>query len=141
MEENLSFDYIRKSFSLGEVDIKTYSPLNLAFIGDCVFDLYIRTYLVASGNRRVESLHKEKSTFVNAKAQADLIENNLDKLTEEELDIYKRGKNAKPRSHAKNASLSDYNKATGCEALIGYLYILGKDERIMEIIKWAIEKK
>ena len=140
MEENLSFNAIRESFSIGEVDIKTYSPLNLACIGDCVFDMYIRTYLVAQGNTKVESLHKKKSALVNAGAQAEAIESFMDRLSEEELDIYKRGKNAKPKSHAKNAALSDYNKATGFEALLGYLYIQGKQDRIMEIVKWAIEK-
>ncbi len=129
---------IREQFNLGEVDIKTYSPLTLAFMGDCVFDMYIRSILVAKGNRGVNGLHKDKSNLVKAQAQAAMAEALQDMLAEDEKEIYRRGRNAKTSSSAKNADMSDYHKATGFEALLGYLYLQGKEERLMEVISAAV---
>lgn len=140
MEESLSLlTKLKKEFDCKEVDIKTYSPLTLAFVGDCVFDLYIRTILVARGNRRPESLHKHKSKIVKAAAQAQMAESLSEILTTEEADVYRRGRNAKSFSTAKNASVGDYRKATGFEALIGYLYLTDREDRIIELVKKAIE--
>lgn len=140
MEESLSLlTKLKKEFDCKEVDIKTYSPLTLAFVGDCVFDLYIRTILVARGNSRPGSLHKHKSKIVKAAAQAQMAESLSEILTTEEADVYRRGRNAKSFSTAKNASVGDYRKATGFEALIGYLYLTDREDRIIELVKKAIE--
>jgi len=140
VEESLSLlTKLKKEFDCKEVDIKTYSPLTLAFVGDCVFDLYIRTILVARGNSRPESLHKHKSKIVKAAAQAQMAESLSEILTTEEADVYRRGRNAKSFSTAKNASVGDYRKATGFEALIGYLYLTDREDRIIELVKKAIE--
>ena len=137
MEKSM-IEKIRERFDLREVDIKTYSPLTLAFMGDCVFDLYIRSILVANGNRGVNGLHKDKSNLVKAQAQAAMAEALQDMLAEDEKEIYRRGRNAKTSSSAKNADMSDYHKATGFEALLGYLYLQGIEERLMEVISAAV---
>lgn len=144
MEESvvMSEDFLGKineQFGLDEVDIRTYSPLTLAFIGDCVYDLIIRSILVEKGNRSVNGLHKDKSNLVNAGKQAEIAIKLSEILTEEEADIYKRGRNAKTYSHSKNSGINDYHKATGLEALIGYLYLLKRYDRILEIVKFGIE--
>ena len=129
---------INSKFNIDDIDLKTYSPLTLAFIGDCAYDLVIRTILVENKNRSVNSLHKDKSELVNAKAQAEMSAYFKEILTEEEMDIYKRGRNAKTSSHAKNAGINDYHKATGFECLIGYLYLDGQNDRLLEIIKLSL---
>lgn len=135
-DKNLTFNnYIKKALNLPDTDIKTYSPLTLAFIGDSVFDLIIRTYVVESGNAPVNKLHHKCSKLVQAGAQAELYHSIKDKLTEEEMAIFKRGRNAKSFTSAKNAGLLEYRTATGIEALIGYLYLTGRIDRIMELIK------
>ena len=141
MEESLKvYATIKEAFQMGEVDVKTYSPLTLAFIGDCVFDMIIRSYVVAQGNRGAEGLHKSKSKIVKASAQAAMIDRIYDSLTPEEQDIYRRGRNAKSHTMAKNASMSDYRKATGLEALCGYLYLQDQMARILELVKLGMEE-
>ena len=141
MEESISLlRKLQKEFECEEVDLRNYSPLTLAFLGDCVFDLIIRTVIVERGNRAAESLHKKKSVIVKAQTQAQMAESILESLSEEELTIYKRGRNAKSYTTAKNASVTDYRKATGFEALLGYLYLQNKEERIIELIKLALEQ-
>ena len=130
---------IKKDFELEGVDLRLYSPLSLAFVGDCVYDLVIRTMLVLPDKRKVESLHKEKSRMVNATAQAGYIKKLKEHLTEEEMDVFKRGRNAKVHSKAKNAGIGDYHNATGYEALLGYLYLKGENERIVELVKLSME--
>lgn len=140
MEESLSLlRKLKKEFECKEVDIKTYSPLTLAFVGDCVFDLVIRTILVAQGNRATEALHKHKAKIVKAGSQALMADRLADFLTEEEADIYRRGRNAKSYSTAKNATVGDYRKATGFEALLGYLYLTDNEDRIIEIVKKGLD--
>lgn len=126
---------IREEFGLEEVDIRGYSPLALAYIGDAVFDQIIRSRIVLEGNVPNEKLHKRATKYVSAVSQAAIMDTIMDSLTEEELSIYRRGKNSKPSSTAKNASLKDYLKATGFEAMIGYLYLNGQEDRIIELIK------
>ena len=141
MEESLSFlKKIKQEFSCDDVDLRSYSPLTLAFLGDCVFDLIIRTVVVERGNRATEALHKKKSSIVKAQTQAKMAEALLDDLTEEELTIYKRGRNAKSYTTAKNASMADYRKATGLEALLGYLYLQDNLDRILDLVKTAFNK-
>lgn len=141
MEKSVTLlNQIKETFDCGDVDVKTYSPLALAFIGDGIFEIIIRTVVVERGNRSADGLHKTKSRVVNAKVQAKMAEALLEELTEEELACYKRGRNAKSHTAAKNASIAEYRKATGLEALFGYLYLLGKEERILELTKLGLEK-
>lgn len=138
MEENLTFlERIKWEFVCKEVDIKTYSPLTLAYIGDGIYDLIIRTVVVERGNRGANGLHKSTSKLVNAGMQAAMAEALLGEFTEEEAAVYKRGRNAKAYSTAKNATVADYRKATGLEALFGYLYLTDRFERIIELVKKA----
>lgn len=141
MEESISLlDLIKQSFELKEVDIRAYSPLTLAYIGDCVYDLVIRTVVVERGNEPANKLHKKTVAYVKAQTQAAMIEALLPYLTEEEETVYKRGRNAKSYTSAKNASIGDYRKATGMEALVGYLYLTGQEARIMELIKTGLKE-
>ncbi len=141
MEESLSFlKKIKQEFHCEEMDIRSYSPLTLAFLGDCVFDLIVRTVVVERGNRATEALHKKKSSIVKAQTQAQMAEVLLEHLSEEELAVYKRGRNAKSYTTAKNASMKDYRKATGFEALIGYLYLLDEQDRILKLIQIALQQ-
>lgn len=123
-----------------EVNGYTYSPLALAYIGDSVFDLLIKTYIVTNGNKQTNKYHKEVSALVKAKSQAEYIDILMDNLSEDEVDIYKRGRNATTHSKAKNATMSEYRKATGFEALIGYLYLNGKISRLNEILEIITRK-
>lgn len=135
----LSFSgYIKRAFKLPDNDIRIYSPLTLAFIGDSVFDLIIRTYVVESGNAPVNKLHHRCSKLVQAGAQAQLFHSIKDLLTEEEMAVFKRGRNAKSFTTAKNAGLLEYKTATGMEALIGYLYLTNRIDRIMELMQHHI---
>lgn len=141
MEESLSLsNRIRELFGLKEVDMKAYSPLTLAYIGDAAYELVIRTMVVKKGNRQASQLHRLTTSYVKAQAQAAMIEALEPELTEEELAIYKRGRNAKSYTSAKNASILDYRKATGLEALIGYLYLSGREERVLFLIKEGISR-
>lgn len=126
-------------FGGGEADIRTYSPLTLAYIGDAVFEMIIRTLIVEQGQRAANTLHKHTTRIVCAQTQAKLIDAVYEHLTEEEQDIYRRGKNTKLHSTAKNASLSDYRKATGFEALCGYLYLRDDTARIVRLVRQALE--
>ncbi|MBO5057363.1 MAG: ribonuclease III [Lachnospiraceae bacterium] len=141
MEESIDLlDLIKRSFDLKEVDIRTYSPLTLAYIGDSIFDLIIRTVVVERGNEPANKLHRKTVTYVKAETQSAMIEALLPELSEEELAVYKRGRNAKSYTSAKNASIGDYRKATGLEALVGYLYLCGRTERILELLKNGLHK-
>ena len=130
---------VETAFDLKGQDIRTYSPLVLAFIGDGVYDLIVRTIVVEQGNTHANLLHKRCSQLVKADAQAAMIERLLPLLSEEETAVYKRGRNAKVVSKARNASLAAYKKATGFEALMGYLYLEHKMERILELVKLGLK--
>lgn len=139
MEEGVTIlEAIKRNFVCREIDIRTYSPLTLAYIGDAIYDLVIRTIVVERGNTSVNNLHKKAVRYVNAAAQAQMIEALQEELSEEERTIYKRGRNAKSYTTAKNASVIDYRKATGFEALCGYLYLTGRQERMLALIRTAI---
>ena len=141
MEKSLSFlEKMKQEFSCEEKDIRTYSPLTLAFVGDCVFDLIIRTIIVERANRSPHDLHKMKSKIVKAQTQAELGEAIQEFLTEEEQSVYRRGRNAKSGSSAKNASIIDYRKATALEALVGYLFLMNQEDRILFLVKTGLEK-
>lgn len=131
--------YIREQFGLKKKDIRTYSPLTLAYIGDGIFDLIIRTIVVDKGNTSPNELHRHTSSIVKAHTQALMVEALEKELTSEEYDVYRRGRNAKSVTTAKNASVADYRKATGFEALMGYLYLEDKFERAVFLSKRALE--
>ncbi len=114
--------------------INEYSPLVLAYMGDAVYELYIRSLLVSGHNTQVNKLHKEATKYVKAKAQSEILEKIYPYLTEEEITVFKRGRNAHSYTSAKNADIVDYRRATGFEALMGYLYITGSMERLRELI-------
>lgn len=142
MEKSLDsfIEYMKEEFQLEDKDLRTYSPLTLAYIGDSIYDLVIRTMLVKRGNCQPNKLHGRASMLVKASAQAEMIEKLLPYLTEEEIQIYKRGRNAKSYTMAKNATMLDYRKATGFEALIGYLYLSEDTKRMIELIKAGLDK-
>lgn len=145
MEESIKGDglysYLTGQFQLQEVDVKTYSPLTLAYIGDSVYDMLIKTLVVRGGNSQVNKLHKRTAAMVKAKAQSDLFRLIEPELTAEELAIYKRGRNAKSATSAKNATMIDYRRATGFETLIGYLYLKNDFKRIVDLVKLGLECK
>ncbi len=141
MEAGLSLlESIKKEFACKEVDVRTYSPLTLAYIGDAVYEIIIRTIIVERANRAANELHKRAVKYVQAGTQAAMILTLQELLTQEEQAVYKRGKNAKSNTSAKNASIADYHKATGFEALIGYLYLTGQTDRMLYLIKEGIER-
>lgn len=128
-------------FQLENRDIRTYSPLTLAYIGDAIYDLVIRTILVKKGNCPVNHLHRQASSLVKAGAQSKIMEIIEPVLTEEEHKVYKRGRNAHSPTMAKHASMSDYRRATGFEALMGYLYLKEEYERMLTLIRMGIGEK
>ena len=128
-----------EKFGIEPKDIRRYSPLTLAYIGDGVYDLIIRSMIVGEGNMRVNELNHRASEIVKAHAQSELIGRIMPALTEEELAVYKRGRNAKSATVAKNATVVDYRRATGFEALIGYLYLQDRTERMMELILQGLD--
>ena len=143
MEENvdivgLSVSGIDSFFGIEGKDIRSFSPLTLAYIGDAVYEIVIRTIIVEKGNAPVNKLHHKASSLVKAVAQKEAMEKILSLLTKEEEAIYKRGRNAKSYTSAKNASVIDYRIATGFEALMGFLYLMGRNERMLELVKIAV---
>ena len=131
--------YIKQQFELKEADINAYSPLTLAYIGDSIYDLVIKTVVVCKANCAANKLHKQTSALVKAETQAEMAEALQEIMTEEELSIYKRGRNAKSYTTAKNASVADYRKATGLEAVCGYLYLKGQQDRIVDLLKQGLK--
>lgn len=122
-------------------DYKQYGALALAYMGDCVYEIEIRKRLMQKANMPVNTLHKMAKRFVSATSQSRFFEILSPVLSEEELAIYRRGRNSKPHTTAKNASLSDYKKATGLEALFGYLYLTENHGRITELIEIIFENE
>lgn len=120
-------------------DARMLSPLVWAYVGDSVFELFIRTHLVNNSNSKPHKLHLETIKFVKAEAQAKILDKIFDKLTEEEKEIFKRGRNTENHHLPKNGNVADYSHATGFEALIGYLYLTKQDKRLKEILKLCIE--
>ena len=133
-------DYLNDKFGIKGQDIRTYSPLTLAYIGDAVFDVIIRSILVNKGNTAVNKLHARASSIVKAGTQAALIKAVMDELTEDESDVFKRGRNSKPHTKAKNATTMDYLEATGFETLVGYLYLTDNMDRICELVNLGIDR-
>ena len=139
METGLS--ELKELFELKDRDLRTYSPLTLAYIGDGVYELVIRTILVKKGNCPVNQLHKKASSLVKAGALSKMMELLEPDLTEEELAVYKRGRNAHSPTMAKHATMADYRRATGFEALMGYLYLKEDYSRIVELVRKGIPEE
>lgn len=118
-------------------DVRELSSLSLAFIGDSVYEMFVRTKILSGGSRPAGELHKTAVGYVKAKAQSNAMHAIVDILSEEEIEIYKRGRNTNIHTVPKNADMNDYRQATGLEALVGYLYITGKNERLIEILELA----
>lgn len=131
---------LKELFDLKDKDLRTYSPLTLAYIGDGVFEIIIRTILVKKGNCPVNQLHKRASSLVKAGSQSKMMETLEPFLTEEELAVYKRGRNAHSPTMAKHATMADYRRATGFEALMGYLYLKEDYVRIVELVRKGISE-
>ena len=122
------------------VEVSSLSPLTLAFVGDTVFDLFVRERLVCQANRPVNKLHKEATTLVKASAQAEAMQKIMPIFTEEETSVFKRGRNAHTNHKAKNANEGDYHYATGLEALFGYLYLSGRKDRLTELFEIIVSE-
>ena len=132
-------DSLDSVFGLSSKDWKLYSPLTLAYLGDAVYEMVIRTICVKRANMQTQKLHRKVTGYVSAKAQAKMMDALIKELTEEEESIYRRGRNSKPYTKAKNASREEYLKATGFEALVGYLYLQKEYERMNALIARGIE--
>ena len=130
---------IKETFHTPDINADQYSPLNLAYMGDCAYEVVIRTLLLHKGNTHVDRLNKRASNLAKAATQSQIVGVIQEHLTEEELSVYKRGRNAKSYTSAKNASINDYRRATGFEALIGWLYLKGEFERMTELIRLGFE--
>ncbi len=137
--ENSLDGWIQKVLGIKELDVQEYSPLALAYIGDCVYDLIIKTWIMSGGNRQVHKMHEDTSRYVQASAQSLMMRSMQEYLNPEEHAIYRRGRNAKSVSPAKNQSITDYRRATGFEALLGYLYLKKEYERLMELVKIGLD--
>lgn len=119
-------------------EVNQYSPLVLAYIGDTVYEIFVRTFILAEGNAPVHKLHRKAVHYVKAKAQSDVIHSIMEKLTSEEQDIVRRGRNAKSGTIPKNADVTEYKYATGFESLLGFLYLKREYSRLLEVLKMAV---
>ncbi len=142
MEEAVTADLLTKMeevFAIDPMDADDYKSLNLAYIGDCIYDLVIRTLVMSKGNRPVGNLNEAARTYVCAGAQSKMMREIQGCLSEEERSVYKRGRNTKSVSVAKNQSVTDYRRATGFEALMGYLYLRKDYDRMLYLIRIGLE--
>ena len=143
MEESITLKdflgFYKKTMEMGPVDAGTYSPLVLAYIGDAVYEVVVRSILVGRGNAQANRLHKEASTLVNAGAQSASLERIREELTEEEMQVFKRGRNATPHTYPKGATRQEYQIATGLEALFGWLYLQGETARLNTLFETMME--
>ena len=141
--ENAPIDFLvhcKQALRLEKIDIANYSPLALAYIGDAVYELMIRTHVVSHGSMQVNKMHKKSASLVKAQTQAELIKILEPELTPLEHAAYKRGRNAKSVTMAKHATMIDYRMATGFEALMGYLYLTEQFDRLVELAGYGLEK-
>lgn len=129
----------REVLELSVPDVRSYSGLSLAFIGDGAYELAIRTLVISQGNRQVNKMHRQCSELVKAPAQAAIVQAIWENLTVEEQAVCRRGRNTKPHTKAKNATTEEYLWATGFEALCGWLYLNGEQKRLLEVVKMGLE--
>lgn len=142
MEESLKkdlVDCIYDNLNIEGIDPSQLSPLVLAYIGDSIFDLIIKTWVISHGNMQVNKMNKKTSSIVKAQTQSHMVGIIEPYLNEHEENVYKRGRNAKSYTSAKNASVGDYRRATGFEALMGYLYLSGQYGRMTELVKKGLD--
>mgnify|MGYP004729153471 CR=1 FL=1 len=131
----MEIDILNVDKKIDEKTARKSNPQMLAFIGDAVFSLYVRTEICLKNNVKANELHKLSTDYVKASGQSDFMERLLPNLNEFEMEVYKRARNYKTANIAKNAKVNDYKRATGLEALLGYLYLCGKNERLNEILR------
>jgi ribonuclease-3 family protein len=135
---NMEFDLLKNKFSVNAA--RQLNPLVLAFVGDAIYEVFIRSYLVDNNrDMSVHKLHVKAISYVKARAQSNIIKELESILTEEEFTIFKRGRNSKSGTVPKNADLQEYRAATGFEALLGFLYLTEQDERLNEILTKVVE--
>ncbi|MBR3598310.1 MAG: hypothetical protein IKL53_00365 [Lachnospiraceae bacterium] len=139
MEESLKLEESINQLNMSEKEAYQYSPLALAYIGDSALDLLVKTYYVKNSNKQTYKYHKDVCNIVKAVNQAQFIDSIMDELSEDEMDIYKRGRNATTHSKAKNATMGEYRKATGLEALFGYLYLKGDMVKLNSFVDRMID--
>ncbi len=139
-KESIDFvETIKEQFQLKPEEAALYSPLVLAYLGDCVYEIILRTVIVCRGNMSVNDLNKKVSYFAKATTQSKLVKQLINEFTEEEKKIFKRGRNAKSATIAKHASMTEYRMATGWEALVGYLYLKEEYNRLIALTKLGIQ--
>lgn len=131
--------YFEQKFDIKDIKLNQYSPLVMAYIGDAIYDMIIRTIIVYRANTQVNKMHHAAMNYVKASAQAEMYFAIKDRLTEEEEEIFKRGRNTKSYTKAKNATVNDYRIATGFETLMGYLYLKKDFKRILDLVSEGIE--
>lgn len=131
---------LTEMLALPKMDVRTYSPLVLAYIGDAVYEILVRTRVVSHGSMQVNKMHKKSASLVKAETQANLAKLLMDDLTPEESAVYRRGRNARSATMAKHATMIDYRMATGFEALMGYLYLMGRYDRVFKLVHDGFEK-
>ena len=131
---------LTEMLALPKMDVRTYSPLVLAYIGDAVYEILVRTRVVSHGSMQVNKMHKKSASLVKAETQANLAKLLMDDLTPEESAVYRRGRNARSATMAKHATMIDYRMATGFEALMGYLYLMGRYDRVLKLVHDGFEK-
>ena len=136
MDESLN--YLKQKFDLETLDPDRLSPLMLAYVGDAIYEAVVRTILMKTGGMSTKNINKKAISLVSAKAQSAMIEVLEPELTEKEATVLKRGRNAHSATMAKNASVADYRRATGFEALMGYLYLKGDFKRMVDLIYIAM---
>ena len=131
---------LTEMLALPKMDVRTYSPLVLAYIGDAVYEILVRTRVVSHGSMQVNKMHKKSASLVKAETQANLAKLLMDDLTPEESAVYRRGRNVRSATMAKHATMIDYRMATGFEALMGYLYLMGRYDRVLKLVHDGFEK-
>lgn len=129
---------VLNEFNIKDNEVERYSPLVLAYIGDTVYEVFIRTLVISEGNLPVHKLHKRSIEYVKAKAQSDVVHRIMEDLTPDEQDVVRRGRNCKSGTIPKNADVAEYKYATGFESLVGYLYLKRDHDRLMHLLKAAV---
>lgn len=139
MQSEIFLEVLSNELKMSAADLAETSPLVLAYLGDALYEAYIRSYLVKCNKLSVHKLHKLSVGFVSANAQAAIIHKLMDILSEDEKDIIRRGRNTKSGSVPKNADIGKYRYATGFEALVGYLYLSNQNDRLSDVLKKSLD--
>ena len=140
-QEKTILQTIRSALGAPVRDPRQLSPLVLAYVGDTIYALYVRTQLILTTDATAHGLPMQAAQRVCAKGQAEALRRIWDQLTEEEQGVYKRGRNSHMGTVPKNAAIQDYRAATGLEALLGYLYLGGQDQRLTQLMGWLLGKQ